>query len=419
VPKYGLAVFPSIYDSFYGKEKRLLLAQRLEPSILYTVPVNGESVFLKDNEPRPDVALYLCSVFTRGWQEFKEFSVRVGREKIVAGGYHPTALPQDVLPYARKVITGYCGNVDDVLDGPDGICSGKLTFTPMRRGLIEQRDLRQVYPDVRDYDIIGSMVSSVGCPFACDFCSTPNMSGRKMTHAQLEYVEREIADLQRRGVSVVFVRDESFATNRNIKEIAQLFKGKFRMVYSFGTGNVMAQREDIVRGLAECGWHSFNFGLEDVGTQYRKNKLLKQATENCNKYGVQYPLSFIVNDDKPKDEAAENYRQLYKAFCDLKPSQVCANFLMPMPGSGLWERYKGRIKESDFEKYDSKTPLLCDPSLVEWHKRMIVLVQVAYYFSEHYPRNFCCGDVLHRRVTELAEEYNINDCDFDEVKEKH
>lgn len=417
--KYGLAVFPSLYDSFYHNDRQLLYTQRLEPSVLYVAPRNADCVFIADNRPRADVGVYLCSVYTRGWREFAAFARTVGRERVAAGGYHPTALPHDALAYAHKVVTGYCGDIDRILAaGEGGIFEGTFGFTPLRRDLIDQRTLAQVYPDMRPEYVVGSMVSSVGCPYDCSFCSTPQMSGRTMRLADAAYVEREVADLVARGVNAVLVRDESFATNRAMLDVASRLAGKFDMVYSFGTGNVMGSRPDLLEGLARAGWHSLNFGLEDVGTVWRKNRLLKQATEYCRRHGIQVVLSFIVNDDaKDMTQARAGYRGLYDAFCDLLPSQVCANFMMPMPGTGLWPQYAHRIDESDFAKYDSKTPILCDPSLVSWHKRMIVAVQLKYYYSDIYRdrvRRFECGDTLHRRAEELKGEHGFENHDWDE-----
>lgn len=415
--KYGLTVFPALDDSYYGKEKKLLLTQRLEPSVLYVAPKEGETEFIWDNKPKVEIDKYICSIYTRGWNEFRKFAEMVGREKVVAGGYHPTALPEQVFKVAHQVVVGYCGNIDEIMSKPEGIYAGLFAFTPMRRDLVNQRVLKQVYPDIKPDQIVGSMVSSIGCPFDCDFCSTPKMSERKMRVSELEYVEREIDDLRSHGAQTVFVRDESFATNPRNIEIARLFKGKFDVVYSFGTGNVMGLNEEMVRQLGDVGWHSLNFGLEDVSKSYRKNRLLKQATENCRRHGVGVVLSFIVDPEgKTMEEARSNYQTLYKEFCDLMPWQVCANFLMPMPGTALWEKYKDKVSEKDFDKFDSKTPILCPPNLVDWHKRMIVAVQLKYYYSQFYNkkvRNFECGDTLHLRIQELAREFGFENHDWD------
>ncbi len=418
--KFGLMTFPGLFNSFYDANPTKL-SQRLEPSVLYVAPEQGESVFLPENRPQDDIDVYICSVYTRGWGEFKKFSERVGREKVIAGGYHATALPQETLSYASYVVTGYCKNIDDILGSPPGIYPGTFGFTPMRRDLINMRAMRQVYPDIMPEDVSGSMVSSVGCPFDCEFCATPNMSGKEMRVSGLEYVQQEIADLLSRDVTTVFIRDESFATNPKIKDIAECFKGQFRIVYSFGTGAVMAKRPDIVKHLVDSGWHSLNFGLEDIGVTYRKNRDLKIATENCQKNGMKYVMSFIVNDaNKSQEEARANYNALYNAFIDLKPSQVCANFMMPFPGTGIWKQYKDRITEADFEKFDSKTPIFSSGALAEWHKRMMVAVQIKYYESDTYDqhvRSFACGDNLFLRIQELKKEYDLEGTAWDSLLE--
>lgn len=407
--KIGLLTFPRLTNTF-SENRATLLAQRLEPSVLYLNPTVGECVFIEDNQPRHDIDLYLCSVYTRGWEEFKKFSIIVGRQNIIAGGYHPTACPDETYQYAWKVVTGYCSNIDEIIVGPPGIIPGKFGFTPMQRGLVDMSGMRQVYPDIMPGEISGSMVSSVGCPYDCDFCSTPNMSGRKMQVSTHEYVEREIADLVSRNVSTVFIRDESFATHPKMQEIAPLFKDKFRILYSFGTGAVMAKRPDLIKCLVDNGWHSLNFGLEDIGTKYKKNLNLKMATNNCRQNGMGYVMSFIVNDDGKDIHAARaNYNALYDAFCDLGPMQVCANFLMPFPGTKIWDGFKDRLQPGDFDRFDSKTPLFCAPELKAWHKRMLVAVQLKYYLSDAYKkvRTFECGDTLHLRMNELAHEFDL------------
>ncbi|HLF53731.1 MAG TPA: hypothetical protein VI544_00975, partial [Candidatus Nanoarchaeia archaeon] len=212
-----------------------------------------------------------------------------------------------------------------------------------------------------------------------------------------------------------------FATNPRIKDFAPLFKDKFRMVYSFGTGAVMAKRPDLIRALSESGWHSLNFGLEDIGVSYKKNRNLAEAVENCQREEVKYVMSFIVNDGgKSKEEARANYNALFDAFVDLKPSQVCANFMMPFPGTQLWGLYKHKVKEEEFDKFDSKTPIFTNGDLGEWHRRMLVAVQLKYYQSDTYNRKvrlFDVNDNLHLRMAELEKEYGLEDVKWEDLLE--
>lgn len=418
--KIGLMTFPRLTNTF-SVGRPTLLAQKLEPSVLYLSPSEGELVFLEDNQPQASIDLYLCSVYTRGYNEFVRFSQQVGRDKIIAGGYHPTAVPEEVLPYAHKVVTGYCDNIDQIIAEQPGIHKGSFGFTRMRRDLLDMKTMKQVYPDIYPNDISGSMVSSVGCPYDCDFCSTPSMSGRKMRTATVDYVQEEIEDLVSRGVTTVFIRDESFATHPMMAEVAPLFKNKFKVLYSFGTSGVFAKRPELLKLLKDSGWHSLNIGLEDVGVKYKKNLNLKVGVENIHRNGLKHVMSFIVNDDgKTEAEARANYNALYEAFVDLKPLQVCANFLMPFPGTKIYDNYKHRPEAQDFDKFDSKTPIFSTGPFAEWHKKMLVAVQMKYYMSDSYNKNvrkFDCGDTLHLRMRELAQEFDLADVSWDKLLE--
>ncbi len=409
--------FPRLTDHF-ASGRHTDLSQQLEPSVLYVAPRDRPSRFIWDNKPGDDVETYLCSVYTRGWDEFRRFAELVGRDTVVAGGYHPTACPGDAERYASRVVTGYCDDVSAVLDGPAGIFAGSFGFTPMRRDLFDIRRNCQVYPDIYPDDVSGSMVSSVGCPYDCDFCSTPGMSGRKMRTGGMPYVEAEIEDLGRHGATTVFLRDESFATNPMLAEVARAISGKFRMVYSFGTGAAMASRPESIRVLAEAGWHSLNFGLEDIGKEYRKNRELASTVKACREHGIDRVFSFIIDDrGDTQDSARARYHALYAAFCDYLPAQVCANFLMPFPGSRLYEQM-GPGRPRDFSRYDSKTPLFSG-ELADWHRRMCVALQWKYYTSAAYAaeRDFFCGDLLHLRMNELVAEYDLGEVPHDQLLE--
>ena len=100
--KAGLCVFPSFLDNHYEHKSTIELGQRLEPSVLYLAPETTDNIFIADNDPHKalDCDVILCSIYTRGWAEFKRFSQAVGRHRIIAGGYHPTACPEETLKYA-------------------------------------------------------------------------------------------------------------------------------------------------------------------------------------------------------------------------------------------------------------------------------------------------------------------------------
>jgi radical SAM superfamily enzyme YgiQ (UPF0313 family) len=410
--RIGLMVFPTLYNTHSKESASSDLGQRLEPSVLSLVSKReGDmSEFVEDNQPREHIDLYLCSVYTRGWHEFCEFSKKVGRDKIIAGGYHPTARPLDTLLYARKVVTGLCGNIEEILDMPNGgIIQGKAIHRLMDRSLLKMEDMQQIYPDVMPYMNVGSSVSSVGCPYDCDFCATPQMSGRKMTAYDVELINEDIANLKKYNTNVVFIRDESFATHPNFEQAVKLYgEANFDVLYSFGTAAAMNEKK--MKMLADVNWHSLCLGLEDVNTTYRKNKTLSSVSEMCQKYGVGLTLSFIINDgNKGLPEMIQNYRALTQAFFELKPVMVCANFFMPLPGTKLGDSMQDKVNPEMWKQFDSKTPLFAPDELSYLHRQLAIAVQLNWYRSKEYAqlRNFECGDTLHLRMLELEKAFGF------------
>jgi radical SAM superfamily enzyme YgiQ (UPF0313 family) len=412
--KIGLCVFPKFTDTHLTNQSTHELGQRLEPSVLYLASERpGDvNIFIEDNDPEKakDCDLVLCSVYTRGWKEFQKFSEKVGKEKIIAGGYHPSADPAATAKYADKVVTGLTSNIEEIIESPQkGVVRGKPGSRKMHRELVDMKKMRQIYPDVFPGMMTGRSTSSVGCPFDCEFCATPKLSDRKMTTYEIERVEEDVADLKQRGVKAVFVSDESFTTRPQLKEVAQVYgKGDFDVLYSFGTATTLT--DEKMRFLAENGWHSLNLGLEEINTSYRKNRDLASAIELAKKHGIKINLSFIVNDHgKSLNESLQDYHALFQAFCDYKPAMVAANFMMPFPGTGIWDRYKDRVTEDDFIKFDSKTPVFSKEKLADWHKHMAVAVQLAYYHSDAYKevRNFHNGDNLDLRFRELEKQFGM------------
>ena len=122
-----------------------------------------------------------------------------------------------------------------------------------------------------------------------------------------------------------------------------------------------------------------------------------------------------------KTVTAENgkkyYDLLYERFLQLKPEMVCGNFLMPFPGTPIWDKYYHLVSKSDYKYYDSKTPFLVKNELVAAKMRYFMFeVQWRYYNSDQYNntvRKFESEDTLHLRFLELQNQF---DSMFSEIK---
>lgn len=92
----------------------------LEPSVLTVLPeVDNVEYSLKNLDFNDgDVRYYVCSVYISGYDEFVDWAGRHDRNKIVAGGYHPTAFPEEFERYAFKVVQGSCDDFFGTVSQP-------------------------------------------------------------------------------------------------------------------------------------------------------------------------------------------------------------------------------------------------------------------------------------------------------------
>lgn len=120
----------------------------LEPAILTVLPPGDKVEFdmLNRDYNDNDVKCYLCSVYIAGMDEFVEWALKHDKRKIIVGGYHPTAFPEDFVRYADKVVQGPC----------DDIWATCVIVGQVVRGVVSNKNLprRDLYDVKNNYQII-------------------------------------------------------------------------------------------------------------------------------------------------------------------------------------------------------------------------------------------------------------------------
>jgi hypothetical protein len=388
----------------------------LEPSILSVLPQGDNVIYDPSNNDYHDgdVEYYLCSVYISGVEEFKEWAQRHDKRKIVVGGYHPTSFPSDFKNDAWKIVQGPCDDFYATI-GQDGqVVSGISTYKYIPRyDLYSIKSNQQIIPGKKPNDICSSINTSIGCPYKCDFCCSPVMCP-KLVSKPIELVEREVDYFKTLPTfdqpQWLFIRDENFPLQRDWKERLKLISKIGAKIYMFASANLLQKWEDVVY-LQQNGVYMVCLGLEDVTVSYSKNKKLENAISMLKKVGIFTYLSFIVNPlEVIGREAGENYYgKLMQAFHDLKPEMVCGNFLMPFPGTKMWDQYYAYVSKDDYKYYDSKTPFMIrNEVLREKMKFYMFWYQWKYYTSDFYQkevRHFYQEDTLHLRFEELNEHF--------------
>lgn len=383
----------------------------LEPSLLTVLP-EGDNVFYSmDNIDFNDeeVEYYACSVYITGMNEFKKWASRHDKNKIIVGGYEPTINPNEFVPFAKKVMIGPCDDWNASIAQEGTIIKGITTYKKIPRyDLYDVKNNQQIIPNKKVDDICTSINTSQGCPFNCDFCCSPLMCD-KLISKPLELIKEEVDYLKKLNPKFVFIRDENFPLQKDWKQRLSLIKDMGAKIYLFASANLLSV--ETVKFMKENNVYMVCLGLEDITTEYAKNKKLNEVCELLHNNGIMVYLSFIVNPLKvqTEEQSFDFYSKLMKRFYELKPEMVCGNFLMPFRGTKIWDEYKHLISEDDYDLYNSKSAFL--EKNMENRKRMeyeMFYYQWCYYTSEFYNkyvRKFEVYDTLYNRFMELKKEF--------------
>jgi len=300
----------------------------------------------------------------------------------------------------------------------DRILPGILTFKNVPRyDLYDIKNNQQIIPDKKKDDLCSSINTSMGCPMHCDFCCTPVMFGPCLISKPIETVKKEVemlkkrfdkADKTKKKQRFLFIRDENFTMQRDYKEKLEVIKETGAKIYLFASANTLT--DEVAEVFAKNNVYMVCLGLEDPTKDYIKNKTLYEATQRLKKKGIYVYLSFIVDPLKivGAGKGKEFYDLLYKRFEELAPEMVCGNFLMPFPGTPLWDQFYHLVSKEDFKYYNSKTPFLIKNELVAMKMKYFMFdVQWKYYTSDTYKkvRKFQTNDTLYERFLELRDEF--------------
>jgi len=382
----------------------------LEPSILSVLPDGDNVIYCSDNHDfnDDDVQLYLCSVYIAGLEEFKSWAQRHDKNKIVVGGYHPTSFPEDFKNDALKIVQGPCDNIYATINQIGQIVPGICDYKRIPRyDLYDIKSNQQIIPDKKPKDLCTSINTSVGCPYKCDFCCSPIMCPT-LVSKPINLVWDEVSAIKAYHPKWIFIRDENFPLQKDWKERLKAVYSTGARIYLFASANLLLN-EDDVRYMADNGVYMVCLGLEDVTISYAKNKKLEEAIKLLKRYGIYTYLSFIVNPLEVigRAEGENYYTKLVEALYTLKPEMVCGNFLMPFPGTKMWDKYYAYVSKEDYKYYDSKTPFMIrNEVLREKMKFYMFWYQWKYFTSDLYNRQvrkFEVSDTLHLRFTELFE----------------
>jgi len=306
-------------------------------------------------EPRPGIMLYSFATI-----QAEEIYQEVSNAKVdaiyIAGGPHPSAVPEQVLEYFDYVVIGEGeaslpkliealkrkedpGKVNGIAYKKDG----KVRFTLPR----EPVDLDLYTPFRRP--LLAPLEISRGCPWACAYCQTPRLFGSKMRHRSISM----IAKYARCHNDIRFTSPNSLAYGSNglwpsLEKVELLLKtlSELNRPIYFGTFPSEVRPEFVSHEALElivdyCSNKSLSIGAQSGSPRvleaiYRGHSVeqIELACDLCNNHGLtpQVDLMFGLPTETKEDQHLTI--NLAKRIIQ-KGGKVRAHRFMPLPGTPL------------------------------------------------------------------------------------
>lgn len=342
-------------------------------------------------------------IFYRAIDSAKILKKLFPKAKLVMGGVHPSALPEEALA---------CEDVDMVVIGEGEktlleiiqgkkpseipglafrVDNGEMVKTP-DRPLINDLDglphpayhllpMQRYRPALGGYRRLPAVqiMASRGCTHRCTFCFPVfgNTARFRSVDSIIDEIKLLVKDF---GMKEIYFYDDTFNLNRKL--LAGICEALIREELDI-TWACLARADlvdlEILKLMKRSRCHAISFGVESADPEILDN-IKKQldlskvgdAVEMCRKVGIESRLGFMMGNPGETRETLEHTIR----FCiDLNPDLAMFNITTPFPGTQIyeWADERGYLRTKDWETYDFSTAVMdlpdCPHELVEHYQR--------------------------------------------------
>ena len=285
---------------------------------------------------------------------------KLERPLMIAGGVHPTLLPENTLSYIPfdAVIIGegeipllqllsgvrmekikgvfFLGKLSiekaDVISNLD-----ELPFPDWN--LVDKEFYTQPSHQISNTDIhkVMPITFGRGCMYRCNFCAH-NCFLYARCHSSEYFINKMKWVSHQCGVDTFIVQDSSIGNFRDIWSEVCIKLIKLGTPYKWWANlRVNQVDENFLRLLKQAGCIKLFFGFKS-GSQHILDKMNKRITVEqcrqtallCHKIGIPFYSSYIVN---YFDETEEDLELTAQLILETKPTSLAINIFSPVPGS--------------------------------------------------------------------------------------
>ena len=284
--------------------------------------------------------------------------------KVVLGGWHASALPEEAKQHADAVVVGEAEEtwpqlLNDVQNKK--LKPFYIPEKPVDPKLIPNS--YSVYPKERGIGIHATR----GCPNGCRFCCITNMKHRRIY--RMRPVSNVIEEIKTSTNKIFSFQDASLTINPEYsKELFREMIGLNKKFTTMGNIDTLGKDDELLKLASEAGCISWIVGFESVSQQSlndiskSKNKVdnYSKSIKKIHDYNMAVEGSFIFGFDHDTPDVFNKTDEFIRKN-DLK--MPYASILTPYPGTPIFNQFEkeGRILTKDWGKYDGHNYVTFQP----------------------------------------------------------
>ena len=276
--------------------------------------------------------------------------------KVVMGGIHVSALPDEALQHADAVVIGEAELVWHklLLDFKRGELKQKYKadkLCDMENMVIPRRNLlnREMYSGFY------TLQATRGCPFNCDYCAVTAFFGQEFRTRPIDEVIEEIKGF---GSKKFFFMDDNIVGRpKYAKELFQKLI-PLKVIWGSQASITMAKDPELLNLYARSGGRYAFIGFESLSQKSLENlhkgwnsaKDYKEAIKKIHDVGINIIGSFVFGLD---EDDSSVFKTTFDFIMETNMDAAQFHILTPLPGTvtySLLEK-EGRIIDRDWARY--------------------------------------------------------------------
>lgn len=274
---------------------------------------------------------------------------------VVFGGYHPSAVPNEVKQHADSVVIG-----EAEINWPQLLIdfeNKKIKPFYTSNKVIDPELIPAAKRIKQKTSLTTQIQATRGCPINCEFCAMHIIEGTKFRARPIKNVIEEIKSIK--GKNLFFI-DASLTINPSYtKTLFKAMIGLNKKFDCFGNINVLAKDDELLKLAYEAGCNKWFVGLESISQETinsinkKTNKIEEYAIaiQKIKNYGMMITGLFMYGFD---NDTPNVFDQTLQALYELNLDTASFSIVTPYPGTHLFNKLEKekRILTKDWSKYN-------------------------------------------------------------------